>query len=140
ANWGKLADSDGDGRPDYLENVNGFVSANTLMSDTIAGDSLGTGIGLADVTHDGFPALIVGVPGRKQGIPATAGQVIAVRGTRAGPLPVVGNLFIPARLTLGINAADVGGAKTTDDHFGRTIATGDFNGDGFSDVAIGAPG
>lgn len=139
-NWGTLADSDGDGRPNYLENYNTSLNEDTVLSDERAGDSFGTAVGLADLTHDGFPDLVVGIPGRDIGPHANAGQVALVRGSAAGPLPVPGNLVNPFRVSLTIDAADVGGARETDGHFGRTIASGDFNGDGFSDVAIGAPG
>jgi Tol biopolymer transport system component len=139
-NWGPLADSDGDGRPDYLENFNTSLTASTLASNEQTDDSFGTAIGLADLTHDGYPDLVVGIPGRNVSGHADAGQVVAASGSLGGPLLVPNNILIPNNTGSTANAQDLGASVVTGGEFGRAIASGDFNGDGFSDIAIGAPG
>jgi hypothetical protein len=38
-----------------------------------------------------------------------------------------------------VSAADAGGVNDAGDNFGGAVTSGDFNGDGFADVAVGAP-
>ena len=46
---------------------------------------------------------------------------------------------IPASQFWSQNAAGVAGISETGDSFGSALAAGDFNDDGFSDLAVGAP-
>ena len=53
-NWGKAADSDNDGRPDYQELGNTFLSQADFPGVNEDGDRMGTAVALADHDHDGF--------------------------------------------------------------------------------------
>jgi hypothetical protein len=80
-----------------------------------------------DYNRDGYADLVIGVPdgevnGRK------AGRIEVVYGSPGGPAP-------GARKVI-----DLGPAAAPGGRFGAALASGDFDGDGYADLAIGAPG
>ena len=87
----------------------------------------------ADFNGDGHDDLAVGVPGEDLGTVADAGAVNVIYGTRRGLAPL-GNQFLHQ------DAADIGGAAETLDNFGTALAAGDFDFDGYDDLAVGVPG
>jgi hypothetical protein len=86
--------------------------AAALAHDAATG--FGTALATGDVNHDGYPDLVVGAPG----------AVVLFRG---GP----GGLATGTRYEAGMAAGD---------RLGAALAVGDVNGDGYADVAAGAPG
>lgn len=141
-NWGIAADSDVDGRPDYLENDNTSFTQRDLPSPSSAGgdqagDQLGVAVASADLTHDGLPEMIVGIPGEDVDGLSNAGRVAYLLGSPLGPW------FVPAiaaAFPLSLDAEQAGGTIQANGRMGQTLASCDFNGDGFTDIAIGAPG
>jgi hypothetical protein len=91
-----------------------------LSGAATCGAALGTGLAAADIDGDGFDDLVVGAPG------LTVGQIQVVFGSRAG---------LSSRQTIASGPTiDGAGAR-----FGAAIAAGDFDCDGFADVAVAAP-
>ncbi len=84
----------------------------------------------ADFNNDGFDDLAIGVPGKWDGPRANAGEVVVTYGAAGAAYVSVQRLSTPVH----------GMVASADDFFGKSLATGDFNGDGFDDLAIGVPG
>ena len=93
-----------------------------------AGDSFGAELAAGDFNNDGFADLAVGAPGEGVGSAGGAGAVNVLYGSSGGLTTSGGQLF-----------TQVGGAAEAGDLFGSGLAAGDFNNDGFADLAAGAP-
>jgi hypothetical protein len=96
-----------------------------------AGVTLQQTVPAPDFNNDGFGDLAVGVPGEDVGATADAGAVNVLYGSAGG---------LGAAQVLTQGAGGVPGASELFDRFGTALATGDFNGDAFADLAVGAPG
>jgi hypothetical protein len=92
-----------------------------------------SGVARGDFNGDGASDLAVGVPFEDVGSAVDAGAVNIIYGTVDG-LKSAGNQFWSQ------SSAGVSGGSETGDQFGRSLASGDFNGDHISDLAIGVPG
>jgi hypothetical protein len=91
-------------------------------------DRFGSAQAAGDFNGDGFADLAAGASGEDVGGAADAGAVSVLYGSAAGLTATGGRLF-----------TQVGGTVETGDNFGWALAAGDFNHDGFADLAAGAP-
>lgn len=101
-----------------------------LVQETAqAVDNLGSALAEGDFDHDGYADLAIGIPGRDFlfGVD-NIGAVLVLYGSPDG-LGTAGQQI----LTQGSGQVEDG------DLFGWALASGDFDGDGFDDLAVGAP-
>ena len=96
-------------------------------------DRFGEALAVGDFNADGFDDLAVGVPKEAVGNVAGAGAVHVLYGTSGG-------LFSAGNQQWHQDRIGLTGICEENDHFGFALATGDFNGDGFDDLAVGTPG
>ncbi len=114
------------------------TSGSQLLSQAMAGmtdqpennDRFGAAIAAGDVDGDGLVDLAVGIPGENIGTVVGAGAVQVFFGD-AGGFTAQNGLFVHQDLSGMPDTAEGG------DGFGASLATGNFNGDSFSDLAIG---
>jgi hypothetical protein len=85
-----------------------------------------------DFDADGFADLAVGAPNEGLAAGLLVGEATILRGYANGLLPSGVQLW-------NQNAPGVPGADEQGDEFARALATGDFDGNGHADLAIGAP-
>jgi hypothetical protein len=95
-------------------------------------DQFGSALAAGDFNNDGFIDLAIGVPGEDVGAVADAGAVNVLYGSAAG-LSASGAQFFSQ------NSAGVLGLAETEDGFGSALGIGDFDNDGFADLAVGVP-
>lgn len=112
-----------------------FLSQATagVVGNPEPGDLFGHAVACGDFDDDGFADVAVGAPGESIGTRSEAGVVIVLRGGPAGLRPGTSRQW--SQTATGAPEGNAAG-----DRFGWSLASCDFNGDGYSDLAIGSPG
>jgi hypothetical protein len=96
-----------------------------------ANDAFGYALATGDFDADGYADLAVGVPFEDQSA-SNDGAVNVIYGSAAG-LTSAGNQVWSQ------DSPGIGEVREAGDQFGSSLAAGDFDGDGYSDLAIGVP-
>jgi len=113
--------------------VQAFTQDSPFVHDTAESDDLfGAALAAGDFNRDGYDDLAIGVPGEDLGTALDAGAVHVLLGGDGGLFTFLSSFW----------HQDVEGildAAETNDEFGEVLAAGDFDGDGFEDLAIGVP-
>ncbi len=115
----------------------------TLLEDMVGfrdqvetGDEFATAVATGDLDHDGFLDLVIGTPLEDDFGQTDRGTVHLVYGTDHG-LDTIRRATLQQDLTY--YPVDLGPSRNGD-MFGGSLGIGDFNGDGYADVAIGILG
>ena len=101
--------------------------------------SFGDVVAAGDFNGDGYTDLAVGVPQEDVGGKPDAGAVRVLYGSATGLTAGGGDTGVPQNQLWTQNSPGVLGAAEGEDFFGTSVAAGDFNGDGYADLAIGVP-
>ena len=107
-----------------------FAGNGGLKGSPQAGTLFGWSLAVGDFNGDFIPDLAIGSPGAQIGTGAV-GAVNVIYGTLFTGLSSLNNQFI--------TRSSLGSTSTNGDQFGYSLAAGYFNGDNFSDLAIGTP-
>jgi hypothetical protein len=108
-----------------------FTTPNVTRVGLTVGERYGEALAAADFDGDGRSELAVGAPFWSGG----RGRIDILR-----VLPSAGPLLLVVGKFYSQDTSGIAGRAQPDDWFGRALATGDFDGNGYPDLAVGVPG
>lgn len=123
--------------PYYYGSPRLFRQRNTSITDEAeSGDKFGTSLTAGDFNGDTYQDLAIGVPLEDlwfgPDLEVDAGAVHVLYGDEIDGISTDDDVFIQQEY--------YGGTSSDNEYFGDALSAGDFNGDGYDDLAIGAPG
>ena len=111
----------------YKGTASGLSKAGTLRAATTAA--------IGDLDKDGYGDIVLGNPAEPDSEPSasTGGKIHVIYGTGSGP-------SADRRVSYTQNSTGVPDSSEYGDRFGAALAIGDFDKNGYADLAVGAPG
>ncbi len=112
-----------------------YQTQSHISGNSATEDWFGYSLAAGDFDNNGRDDLAIGVPRREIGTITDAGAVVVIEGTYSGLLH-----FDSLRTSVWHqNRFGIAEVAEAHDRFGTSVTTGDFNGDGKSDLAVGTP-
>jgi hypothetical protein len=111
-----------------------FNQEGSIVGEPEGGDAFGWSLAAADFDHDGRDDLAVGVPGEDIDDIPNAGAANVIYGVNSSGLGNADNEIFTQEPDF------IEGAPEEGDTMGSSLAVGNFDGDAFDDLSIGAPG
>jgi Astacin (Peptidase family M12A)/FG-GAP repeat len=108
------------------------LASTNVVGDPVANDRFGTSLASGDFNGDGFDDVAVGIPYKDIGALTDTGSVTILYGSAAGISGTGSQLW-------NQNVSSMQDISSPNDHFGWALAAGDFDGDGFDELAVGVP-
>ncbi|MCL4264538.1 MAG: integrin alpha [Anaerolineae bacterium] len=112
-----------------------WTQDDSLVSPSAAGDLYGYALAAGDFDGDGYADLAVSLPGEMVNGMERAGAVHIIFGSTNGLQSAIGGL----NEFLTEDTDPFFGTAEPYDNFGHTLTVGDFDGDGYDDLAVGIP-
>lgn len=103
-----------------------------VLGTAACDDLFGASLAVGDFDGDGYDDLAIAAPGADDTGEAASGSVHILHGSVTGLTESGDQLWT-------LDTTGVQGVAVADDHWSDALAAGDFNCDGFDDLAIGAP-
>ena len=113
-------------------NTEVFTQNSLVNTTNESGDQMGWSLSAGNFNGDSFDDLAVGIPYENTDGVVDSGLVGIFFGSKKGLLPSITQTLSQNYLNDSTNEKE--------DLFGYALATGDFNGDSFDDLAVGIPG
>ena len=125
-----------DGLHQNAAQLNQFWTANNLLSEdatitAATNDQFGAALAAGNFNGDQFSDLAIGIPLSDFGV-SDAGLVAILYGSANG-LTAAGSQLVSQAPAIILDDVEIG------DRFGSVLSWGDFDGDGFGDLAVGIP-
>jgi hypothetical protein len=116
------------------------VLSRPIGSQAPASSHLGAALATLDFNGDTVPDLAIAAPDRPVSNIAGAGQVTVMPGLRGSGPVATGSLVLDRTTEQMDPEVEVPGDPVRNERLGAALAAGDFDGDGFDDLAVGVPG
>lgn len=121
----------------YVVEANGVLTTWTRDTTGILGtgacdDLFGASIAVGDFDDDDYDDLAIAVPGANDARPTASGTVHIIYGSSTGLTETGDQLWT-------MDTSGIDGTAGTGDHWGDALSAGDFNCDGYADLAVGGP-
>lgn len=118
-----------------------FSQAYSTSETEHLGERFGQSLAVGDADGDGVDDLAVGVPQDQQDRAYATGGVLVMYGAGSGsPARIFGASQLWSKASTGVPGAPAPYAGDLPDSFGQRLAFGDYDADGFEDLAVAAPG